>query len=97
MEYPNVLKFKFYREIGSMDFPVEITCTLQGSSVTQGNPVTFTAITFAVYPNNKSRYSFSTLESSFQSFSLQKNDSIVEHSRLRKFLIRFQVPSTKPT
>ena len=31
-----------------MDFPVTITCTLQGSSVTQGNPVTFTAKTFAV-------------------------------------------------
>ena len=32
-----------------MDFPMIITCTLQGSSVTQGNPVTFTAKTFAVY------------------------------------------------
>ena len=35
--------------MGNMDFPVIITCTLQGSSVTQGNPVTFTAKTFAVY------------------------------------------------
>ena len=32
-----------------MDFPAIVTCTLQGSSVTQGNPVTFTAKTFAVY------------------------------------------------
>ena len=39
---------KFYREISGIDFPVKITCTLQGSSVTQGNPVTFTAFTFAV-------------------------------------------------
>ena len=41
-------KIIFYREIGRMDFPMTITGTLQGSSVTQGNPVTFTAITFAV-------------------------------------------------
>jgi len=34
--------------MGWMDFPVKIACTLQGSSVTQGNPVTFTAKTFAV-------------------------------------------------
>ena len=35
--------------MGKMDFPLIITWTLQGSSVTQGNPVTFTAKTFAVY------------------------------------------------
>ena len=35
-----------------MDFPVMIICTLQGSSVTQGNPVTFTAKTFAVQALN---------------------------------------------
>ena len=34
--------------MGWVDFPVIFTCTLQGSSVTQGNPVTFTTITFAV-------------------------------------------------
>ena len=39
---------KFYREISGIDFPVKITCTLQGSSVTQGNPASFTAKTFAV-------------------------------------------------
>ena len=33
-----------------MTFPVMITCALQVFSVTQGNPVTFTAKTFAVCP-----------------------------------------------
>ena len=37
-----------------IDFPVKITCTLQGSSVTQGNPVTFTANTFAVWVRGES-------------------------------------------
>ena len=40
---------KCYREIGWRYFPVISTCTLQGFSGTQGNPVTFTANTFAVY------------------------------------------------
>ena len=31
-----------------MDFPVHVTCILQGFSVIQGNPITFTAKTFAV-------------------------------------------------
>ena len=48
MEYAYIVEFGFYREMGGMDFPVIITSTLQGSSVTQGNPVTFTANTFAV-------------------------------------------------
>ena len=47
--FANIFMSKFYREIGRIDFPLIITCTLQGSSVTQGNPVTFTAKTFAVY------------------------------------------------
>ena len=34
--------------MGWIGFPVIVTCTLQGSSVTQGNPVRFTAKTFAV-------------------------------------------------
>ena len=42
-------RIPFYREIGKIDFPVKIIGTLQGSSVTQGNPVTFTAKTFAVW------------------------------------------------
>ena len=40
---------QFYREICGIDFPLKITWTLQGFSVTQGNPVIFTANTFAVY------------------------------------------------
>lgn len=31
-----------------MDFPVHVTCILQGFSVIQGNPVTFTTKIFAV-------------------------------------------------
>ena len=40
---------KCYREIGWRYFPVISTCTLQGFSGTQGNPVIFTVNTFAVY------------------------------------------------
>ena len=40
---------KCYREIGWRYFPVISTCTLQGFSGTQGNPVIFTVKTFAVY------------------------------------------------
>ena len=47
-EIPYTFKSDFYREIGCKDIPIITTCTLQGSSVTQGNPVTFTAKTFAV-------------------------------------------------
>ena len=36
-----------------MDSPVIGVCTLQGSSVTQGNPVTFTAKKFAVHTKNQ--------------------------------------------
>ena len=39
---------KCYREIGWRYFPVISTCTLQGFSGTQGNPVIFTVNTFAV-------------------------------------------------
>ena len=38
-----------YREMGSMCFPVTVICTLQGTSVTQGNPAIFTGNKFAVY------------------------------------------------
>ena len=38
-----------YREMGSMCFPVTIICTLQGTSVTQGNATVFTGNKFAVY------------------------------------------------
>ena len=34
--------------MGGTDFPMTSACTLQGSSVTQGNPVTFTTKIFAV-------------------------------------------------
>ena len=37
-----------YREMGSMCFLVTVTCTLQGTSVTQGNPAIFTGNKFAV-------------------------------------------------
>ena len=37
-----------YREMGSMCFPVTVICTLQGTSVTQGNEVIFTGNRFAV-------------------------------------------------
>ena len=39
-----------YREMGSMCFPITVICTLQGTSVTQGNPAIFTGNKFAVYP-----------------------------------------------
>ena len=32
-----------------MGFPITIICTLQGTSVTQGNPAIFTGNKFAVY------------------------------------------------
>ena len=35
--------------MGSMGFPVTIICTLQGTSVTQGNAAIFTGNRFAVY------------------------------------------------
>ena len=38
-----------YREMGSMCFPVTVICTLQGTSVTQGNPAIFTGNKFAVH------------------------------------------------
>ena len=44
---------KCYREIGWRYFPVISTCTLQGFSGTQGNPVIFTVNTFAVYIYNR--------------------------------------------
>ena len=34
--------------MGSIGFPVTIICTLQGTSVTQGNPAIFTGNKFAV-------------------------------------------------
>ena len=37
-----------YREMGSMCFPVTVICTLQGTSVTQGNPAIFAGNKFAV-------------------------------------------------
>ena len=37
-----------YREMGSMCFPITVICTLQGTSVTQGNPAIFTGNRFAV-------------------------------------------------
>ena len=37
-----------YREMGSMCFPITVICTLQGTSVTQGNPAIFTGNKFAV-------------------------------------------------
>ena len=42
--------YKFYlcREMGSMGFPMTIICTLQGTSVTQGNASIFTGNKFAV-------------------------------------------------
>ena len=48
-KYAYIIEFQFYRKIDRAAFPVIITCTLQGFSVTQGNPVTFTANTFAVH------------------------------------------------
>ena len=42
-----------YREMGSMCFPVTVICTLQGTSVTQGNLVIFTGNKFAVHLNAK--------------------------------------------
>ena len=38
-----------YRELCLTPFPVMFICTLQAFSRTQGNPVRFTAKTFAVY------------------------------------------------
>ena len=38
----------FYREMGSMCFPITVICTLQGTSVTQENPAIFTGNKFAV-------------------------------------------------
>ena len=40
-----------YRESCLTPFPVMFICTLQGFSGTQGNPVKFTAKTFAVQAN----------------------------------------------
>ena len=44
--------------MGWVDFPVIVKGTLQGSSVTQGNPVVFTAKTFAVYNNLENIHNF---------------------------------------
>ena len=41
-------EFYLCREMGSMGFPITIICTLQGTSVTQGNPAIFTGNKFAV-------------------------------------------------
>ena len=37
--------------MGSMGFPITIICTLQGTSVTQGNATVFTGNKFAVCVN----------------------------------------------
>ena len=42
-------EFYLCREMGSMGFPVTIICTLQGTSVTQGNAAISTGNKFAVY------------------------------------------------
>ena len=48
----------FYRELGTSDFPIIATCTLQGFSATQGNPVVFTAKTFAVWSENGQKFPY---------------------------------------
>ena len=40
--------------MGSMGFPITIICTLQGTSVTQGNATVFTGNKFAVYCSHSS-------------------------------------------
>ena len=47
-ELQGFLQKKIYRDQHVTHFPVISKCTLQGSSGTQGNPVNFTAKTFAV-------------------------------------------------
>ena len=56
-----------YREMGSMCFPVTVICTLQGTSVTQGNATVFTGNRFAVRSNSFKRSSYEVkLKTPFQ-------------------------------